>query len=139
MLSQPNYFALKAMTGPLNPSDAATLYFGQTPTFGGIATAGLNREVMQRRGRIVGATLSVLVAGTLGTTEDATVAIRVNNTTDYTVTAAAKFNAAGQYYTVALDVVLNPTDYFEWKVVTPTWATNPTTVCLAGTAWLQAL
>lgn len=73
--------------------------------------------------------VDILVAGTLGTTEQATISIRVNNTTDFTITAVAQYNAVSQGYSNnALAIQLNPGDFFVVKVVPPAWATNPTAV-----------
>jgi hypothetical protein len=74
----------------------------------------------------------VRVAGTIGTGESGTLAIRKNNTTDYTISTGVLMNAANVYVqaTGLSGASFVSGDYFELKFTTPTWATNPTNVNL---------
>jgi hypothetical protein len=74
----------------------------------------------------------VRVAGTIGTGESGTLAIRKNNTTDFTISAGVLMNAANVYVqaTGLSGASFVSGDYFELKFTAPTWATNPTNVNL---------
>ena len=66
---------------------------------------------------------------TAGTTETSTASIRLNNTTDTTISSAV--NLSSNPYAVSntsLNVAVVAGDYIEIKWVTPTWVTNPTGV-----------
>lgn len=71
--------------------------------------------------------LFIAVAGTHGSAETGTMAIRVNNTTDTTVfNNTLQWNAASQsYVATGLSIALAIGDFFTCKFTPPIWATNP--------------
>lgn len=119
--------------GTLNPADATTYYFGSFISTAATTAAAARRVYLGKDCSIIGATFSLLVSGTLGTSEDINVYIRVNNTTDYSI-GTIKANSGTQQILIntSMSVVLTSTDYFEIKLVMPTFATNPVNVSFSS-------
>ena len=112
-----------------NPADGSTYYFGGENT----ATTGANirRIYFPFSGTVVYASVVILVNTVLGDTTQFSCYIRINNTTDLTITTTAQANAAIQKFSNAAlsTAVTGDTDYFEGKITYPTWpTTNPTGV-----------
>jgi hypothetical protein len=111
----------------INPLDGTTRFFGAFPP-SSIATA--SAIYVRKACRIKEVRLAVIVTGTLGSTEQATVSVRVNDATDTTVSSVVQYDQVGpvRFDNTALDIALAAGDFFELKVVFPTFVTNPTTV-----------
>ncbi len=63
--------------------------------------------------------------GSAGSGENVTILIRKNNTTDYAFTTGT-FNTNMVFlYNYALNIPMTTSDYVEFKIQTPAWATNP--------------
>lgn len=109
----------------IDPTDATTYYFGSKPA-SPTTTAQRRKIYMPRAGTITKIYLSMSLTGA-GTTETSTVSLRLNHTTDTTISAVVDNSA---YYEIAatVSVAVAAGDYVEIKWVTPTWATNPTGV-----------
>jgi len=115
--------------GALNPADSTTYYFGsaysQTPP----TSAATRRLWIPRAGTIRAVYGHFAVGGTLGSAETITVYIRVNNTTDATVSSTAAMSAATNTWSNAsMTQAVSAGDYIEVKFVCPAFATNPTSV-----------
>lgn len=108
----------------IDPGDSKTYYFDQ----GGYGTEDPNyySPRLPVAGQIVGVHLWFSIDGVLATAEDATVSIRLNNTTDYPV-GLIKLNAQNNHLIVNnLNIPVASTDTYHLKLVCPAWATNPT-------------
>lgn len=124
-------------SGALNPTDATTYYFGGganiplTPT----STAARRRTYVSSARTIVAVDIQVFTT-VAATNEAVSIYVRVNNTTDTTLTTTMTWNAGASSYNLlsvtGLSISLNAGDYYEIKIVTPTWATNPTGVTFTG-------
>jgi len=111
----------------INPADGTTYYFGAFPHVTLGTTAAVNRLYIMRAGTIVAADLFMVC--TTGTSEASTISIRLNNTTDTTLTAAVNLSSSPFHaQNTALSIAVVAGDYIEFKWVTPTWATDPTAV-----------
>jgi hypothetical protein len=112
--------------GVINLADSTTYYFGSFISTAVTITAAARRVYLGKDCTIIGATFSLLVSSTLGSSEDITVYIRVNNTTD-TLLGTIKANSATQQVVIntSMNIALTSSDYFEMKIVTPAFATNP--------------
>lgn len=77
---------------------------------------------------ITDAYLTIVVGGTLGTTETGTGALLVNNSVATTVfNNNLQWNAVTQRYSATgLTIALAPGDYFTFRITPPTLVTNPT-------------
>ena len=103
-----------------NPSDGGTIYYGCENTGG--ATANVRGVYFPFAGTIVYASVVILVNTVLGDATTFSCYIRVNNTTDVLITDAAQATAARQQYSnTGLSQAVAVNDYFEGKVVFPTW------------------
>lgn len=61
-----------------------------------------------------------------------TISIRVNNTTDYLVTNAFDISSAAYLTVSGLSIPIRANDLIEFKLLTPTWVTNPTALFFTG-------
>ncbi len=114
--------------GAISPADGSTYYFGGD---GGASTgANIRRVYFPFTGTLVYAQVNIQVLGNLGDAATFSAFIRINNTTDLTITTSAAATAVFQQYQATLSqAVTGGTTYFEGKVTFPTWpTTNPTTV-----------
>ena len=120
----------------LSPADNTTYFVGSMLGSAPVTTAGNAKLPIPRAGTITRIDLIIHNAGTTGTNEQSTMSLRLNNTTDYTVSSTIDTSAlttatvitnsslnSGSGITVAAG------DYVELKWPTPNpWATNPTNV-----------
>lgn len=121
--------AYEVRTGFQNatPADSTSYYFGSWDNLNFNATAYERKIYILRAGVIVGA--DVLFRQSAGTAETSTMSIRLNNTTDTTISAAIVNNAAETHVSnLTLGITVAAGDAIEIKWTTPAWATNPTAV-----------
>ena len=112
-----------------SPVDATTYYGGDRPSLSTTTTAAISRLYTPFAGTITRCDVFVANDGTLGSGETSTLSIRLNNSTDTTVSSAITTNATANIFrNTSLSIAVDTTDYIEFKWVTPTWATNPTSV-----------
>lgn len=110
-----------------NPADATTYFFGAFGEINPGTTATSSPLVLAAPCLVTLASIRVNVLGTLGSAGSATFNLRVNNATDYLLSAAVGFTAATQTVTVSgLSILLLAGDELQIKFLTPTWVTNPT-------------
>jgi hypothetical protein len=119
-----------------SPGDGDTGYVGGTYGTGVGATSGRARVYFNAPGTVTIARLIVRV-GVLGTNEAVSVYIRHNNTTDYLISNAVDLSqTATQYSKTDLAIAVVAGDFYEIKIVCPTFATNPTSVLFGGQVWV---
>jgi hypothetical protein len=116
-----------------NPADSQTYFltFGINTSFTGITASGnaATRFYIPIAGTITKCYGNIGVAGTLGSAQNCTVAIRLNNTTDTNVTTTLQLTAVSNLFNnTALSIAVVAGDYIEVKFTGPAWTTNPTTV-----------
>lgn len=115
----------------LNPLDGVIYYGGILgPTTNWGTTAAARRHYFASSIELIAASIMINVQSTIGSGESGTLAIRKNNTTDYTISTGIVMNAANVYLQVTglSGASFVSGDYFELKFTAPTWATNPSTV-----------
>lgn len=123
-----------AIVSAFSPADASVYY---SSDYLNSITATSVKMYVPRAGKIIKASIYGTVGGTLGTAENSTVAIRLNNTTDTTISSVVVFNATP--FTIinsALGITVAEDDYIAVKWTTPTWVTNPTGLYLVTTIWM---
>ena len=119
--------SIQAAFADSNPADGTTYYYGSIPSQPLATNAARRRLYIPCSGNITKCFL--FFTFTAGTTETSTASIRLNNTTDTTISSAV--NLSSNPYAVSntsLNVAVVAGDYIEIKWVTPTWVTNPTGV-----------
>lgn len=115
-------------TAGTNPNDATNYYIGAFPSLALTTSATARKSKLNGNYRIVAANIEIITAGTLGSSENSTLSIRLNNTTDVLVSNTVKFNAVlYQEFVTGLAIDILSTDDFQTKLLTATFATNPTT------------
>lgn len=130
-------YTLNITTAQANPLDATTYYPNQGNA-AAWANQGRSKSFFPIAGTVTRIDLMVAVYGTLGTTEQSTVSFRLNNTTNTTISAVVQCDAAAQNYAgTGLSVAVAVGDYWEITWLTPTWSTNPTTVVLSATVYVN--
>lgn len=132
--------------GTHNPTDATTVYFGGLAS-APVTTASVYRRQVPRAGSVRRVQVHVLVLGTLGSGETGEIYLRVNNTDDYRIDngfagqPSIDWNAAVDLWVVEFGDAgpyVIPTDFWEIKVVYPTWPiTNPTIVAYYGDIFIE--
>lgn len=115
-----------------NTADATTYYIGSVGTMT-LTSAGLGntsrRKYINQSGTITSAQIYIINGSVDGTTETATLWCRINDTTDYLISNAIQFSATanGKVYNITgLNIPITAGDFQVSKLLTPTWATNPT-------------
>lgn len=122
--------------GGFSPADATTYYMGGLFVNNPLTTEGVSRIVVPKSGVVRRIDLRIVNTGTAGSAETSTVSFRLNATTDTTITSSFVTNAAGSFSNAALGITVAAGDFFEIKWVSPTWATNPTTVTIHGVVFV---
>jgi len=130
-----------AIVGSLQKSsfaDATTYYFGSQPQATLITTADNVRQYIPVSGNVTAIYLSAFNnAGVQGTGETFSIYFRYNNTTDTTFHGSVALNMASSgslyYSNTSLNIAVTAGSYFEFKQVSPTWATNPTNIMYGWT------
>lgn len=120
-------YALQAAGATFAPADATTYYFGSLASVVPTTTSAIERLYIPRSGVIKAA--YVFFNQSAGTSETSTISVRVNDTTDTTISAAVTNDAsATNSQNAALNIAVAAGNYVEIKWVCPTWVTNPTNV-----------
>ena len=123
------------MTFAGSPTDGTTYFFELAQPFTNHTASNLVGQMiyMPRSGTITAFYGNFLVQGTLGSNENCTLAIRLNNTTDTNISTTIQLTAAlVSVSNSSLNISVAAGDYIEYKFISPSWSTNPTTVSLQG-------
>ena len=130
----PPGIALQARADTFDPADATTYYFGMP---GHDSTVDRNRVYIPIAGKITKAYVYWIALGTAGSAEKISVYLRKNNTSDTLLGEWETSDAGKLIAKTGLDISVAAGDYFEIKVVCPTWATNPTQVQINATIYIE--
>jgi len=123
----------------ISPADATTYYFGSIEYNAPEAFANIRKVYFPTACTIKAAIFQVRNT-TGGSSENVTVAIRLNNTTDYDISTTSQWTTTGGYDTVSntsINVPIAAGDFIEIKIVCPTWATNPLNCRVAATLSIE--
>jgi hypothetical protein len=123
--NRPNTYSLYIGFGSFNPVDATTYYFSNITSVVPGTGSGVLLIYIPRQGVIRACSLQTFSGTATGTNEDWTIAIRKNNTTDYTIATVGAATPSRHFANYALDIPVKQGDYIEMTTTTPTWATNP--------------
>lgn len=110
----------------VTPADANTYYSGSFSGQTLNTVAAVRRVYIPVSGTIHSASLFANFVA--GSNEASTCYIRINNTTDYSISTTMDCSSAPLIVNnTSLNISVSAGDYLEIKWPTPTWATNPTT------------
>ena len=117
----------------LSPADSTTYTLSPWNTYA-LATVMAGHKVrIPRTGKVLAVYIDGIVGTTLATTEDSTMSFRLNDTTDTTISSAVKFSASPfSFSNTALSIAVTAGDYFNIKITTPAFATNPVGVYITA-------
>ncbi|NTU42940.1 MAG: hypothetical protein HGA78_07785, partial [Nitrospirales bacterium] len=116
----------------VNPADSETRYMGvtmETPS----TTPLAHTVTAVEAGTITVANITWIVIGAVGTNENVSIYVRVNNTTDYLIATVGSTDTRREFNSTSLSISLSAGDYWAIKMVYPAWATNPANVAISGT------
>jgi hypothetical protein len=120
------------------PASGATYFFVNksftTTTASGTA---MSRMTVPFAGTVTKVYGAVTVAGTLGSTENGTLSLRLNDTTDTTISSTLKLNTTSNAFNATVSIAVVAGDFLEFKFVSPTWVTSPTTVSVSGSVYIS--
>jgi hypothetical protein len=128
---------LPVMAEQANPTDAQTVYWGGTSRIPLTTTGGVGRIYFPRAGRVTRVSVSWYATSAAGTSENISLYFRLNDTTDTLVATIGSTAAAKHFELDPASITVAKNDFFEMKVVYPTWVTNPTGVVYCGYAILE--
>jgi len=118
-----------------SPADGQTIYFGTLPKVP-VTVQGTSKIYIRAAGTIKRAEIYCF-SGTAGSNEAWPVSIRLNNSGD-TLIQSLSVSASERVFTNAsLNIAVVAGDYFEVKVVNPTFATNPLTTVWGGYVYIE--
>lgn len=119
-------------------------FYGGSGTFTSVSSYADSRRIyFPQAGTLETVYIAALQTGTKGSSEQASVYIRINNTTDYLITNTAAMDAPINGYNVwSTDTLTLPIvagDYFEIKIVMPpTFVTRPGIESLIATVFVAS-
>jgi hypothetical protein len=116
--------------------DSSTYYFGSLAGLAPSTTADTMRIYIPKAGTITAAYIW-WQAATVGTAENISVNIRLNNTTDTLVQTLGVATATKLFSNTALSIAVVQGNYIEIKMVCPAWGTNPANVRLGGVIYIE--
>lgn len=122
-----------------NPADNSTLYVATGASYTSVTSRHANAElIIPLAGTIKSCYGQYSVAGTLGSSGSTTVSLRLNDTTDTTVTSSLASTSAYQAFSnTGLSISVSAGDTISVKVANPAWTTNPTTVAMCATIFIE--
>lgn len=112
-----------------NPIDGTTVMFNNSGILAQNAAANL-RNIYPPAGTLMGVHLDMLSTSTTGSNENISIYVRLNDTTDYLIATVGNTALVRIFENLAMNggtgITFNgTTDFYCYKVVCPTWATNP--------------
>jgi hypothetical protein len=130
-------FPLVGNFASTSPADGATGYFGSSFT-GGISTSAAVRRIYCPYAGTINVAEVFLYAGSVaGSAENVSVYVRKNNTTDTLIQTVGVSTADRRFANTSLGISVAAGDYVEFKIICPTWATNPTAITGSGYLLLE--
>lgn len=128
------YTIVLSSLSAFNPADATTYYFGINTLN---TTEGMSRVYIPKSG-IIKSCYVHTATSVNASNETSTLSIRVNNTTDNTVSSSYVQNSTYNLISnTSMSVSISAGDYIEMKWVTPTWNTNPTSLQITVTIYIE--
>ena len=127
-MGAPMVYTVQALTS--SPADGATNFFGNMPK-APVGTGAISKVAIQKAGVIRMAEI-YCYSGTAGTNEAWSLYVRLNASTDYLIATVSAATNERIFANNAMNIPVVAGDFFEIKMVNPTWATNPLTTIFGG-------
>lgn len=135
-------FQISAVMPSFGPADSTTYYFGNIYTTTNPLTVATLRQCGMPFNCVLVAAEITSNSSTVGVTqENNTIAVRINDTTDVTLSSAVQFqnNVFNHYNITGLNTTFAAGDKWEIKWTTPAFATNPTNAVLVVMLYFKPL
>lgn len=136
LLTMPGYTLPVVAAEAATLTDDVTIYFGGLSSKAPSTTSGDQRIYIPRTGTLKAA-IVFANAGTLGTTENWSLYLRKNGTSDTPLAEASVSGSNRTWSNLALALAVTAGDYIEIKSVNPAWATNPANVRFGGSIYIE--
>jgi hypothetical protein len=136
-IKHPRCYALSVGFSNAAPADATVYYFGAYPGRDLNTNADYSKVFIPKQGFIRAGVVNVTAFSTTGTNENIIMAIRLNNTTDFTFATVGTAIDKRTFANYLLSIPVIAGDYIEMKFTAPTWATNPTGVYGGGCLYIE--
>lgn len=117
-----------------SPVDGAVYYIATASVLNDYTTLtnSVTKLYIPVSGTITTAYGAFYTSGTLGSSQNVTLAIRLNNTTDTTISSTIQLTSAEVgFNNTGLSISVSAGDYISFKMTCPTWSPNPTGVSVA--------
>lgn len=118
------------MQAAFNPADGTSYYWGIASN-GGVTSTTSEQFAIRCAGEITGAVITWNAAGTAGSNEVIPIYVRVNGVATL-IAQVGSTDAIKIFQNEAMSVTVADNDLIAFRVICPTWATNPTTVRITG-------
>jgi hypothetical protein len=119
------------------PADNTTYFMPNASVWSAI-TAAATRIFIPRSGTLSSVYGAISITGTLASSENVTINVRLNNTTDTAITTTSQWTATlNTFSNNGLSIAVTAGDYISFTAVTPAWATNPTNVIFNASAFIS--
>lgn len=116
-------YTLIGGTSATSPADSTTYFFGGVQSQGLLSSENVTTKMpIPKTGTIKSVQLSFINSG--ATTESSTMLLRLNATTDYTISTTTDMSSS-LVANYALSIPVTQGDTFCFKWTTPAWVTNP--------------
>jgi len=139
MLMGAQYYMHIFATIQAAPANATTYYLSQWAS-GPALTQGVAIGVFLRSGMIKRVGINVLPLVVAGGAQLGTLSLLLNGVTEYIISSGVDWSLAFAAYggEIAAAPAVNIGDYYEIKIVTPTWVpTPPQNVLYSGGLWIE--
>lgn len=117
-----------------NPADGVTYYMQNGNDITNATASGATTNVWIPKDGTINTVYGEVTASGLGSAENITIALRLNNTINFNITTTLELNASPALFSITnlgLSVVAG--DFINLLFISPTWVTNPTGVRLGAT------
>lgn len=129
-------YIITAQAATQTPADSTTYYWGANFTNAPTTTATNRRIYILKAGTIKAIALNMVNGA--GTSENSTMNIRLNNTTDTAFVTTIDMSTTTSFYqNTSLSIPVAVGDYIELKWVTPAWVTNPTSHTMTAYIYIE--
>lgn len=129
-------FQVTFLSDQSSPAASNTYYLGPIKYIWNAFSAANNRYRLPVNCTLVNWTISNLNVTANGTSENTTLAVRVNNTTDNNLSTTLQFNGAFDVSGTS-STQYSAGDLINIKIVTPGWVTPPINTTIAVTLWFK--
>lgn len=129
-------FSINVLALSSDPVDSETVYFGMNPKAPS-TTAGINKIYIRKACTLVGAEIYCYSAAGGGTTENWSLYVRLNNTSDTLIATLGVNTTERVFSNAALNIALAVGDYIEIKGVQPAWTLNPRQTTYGGYLYFE--